>query len=262
MRTVCLHEKQKIREFLQKNAHLHIYTLGDLDDFFWPYTTWYALMENQEIVQLVLVYCASSLPVLLAFSDDEKSAEMQLLLRSIVSFLPKRFYAHLQQPAIESLAQDYHLQSHGVHYKMALLRPDRIEDVDISRVNPLTGADLSDIEALYRVSYPENWFDARMLETGHYYGIWDGAHLVSIAGVHVYSREYDVAALGNITTHPAYRGQQLATRVSAGLCAALLRTVKIIGLNVHAENNAAISCYSRLGFERIGVYEEFTCTLK
>lgn len=262
MRTVCLHEKHVIWEFLKKHTALHLYSIGDLDDFFWPYTTWYALMDGSQIVQLALVYCASSLPILLAISEEDASAEMRLLLTSLLPFLPKQFYAHLQPATIESLTADYRLQSHGTHYKMALRQPERVNDVDTSRVSALTTADLADLEAFYHTSYPGNWFDPRMLETGWYYGIRDGAKLLSVAGIHVYSQEHGVAALGNITTHPAYYGQRLATQATAKLCQSLLTTAKTIGLNVHVENKAAIACYSRLGFECIATYEEFMCHLK
>lgn len=262
MRTICLHDKQVIWEFLKRNTFLHLYAIGDLDDFFWPYTTWYALVDNQRIIQLALVYCASSLPVLLATSEEESSAEMQALLTSIVPLLPKHFYAHINRAAAESLARDYQLESHGVHYQMALLQPGRIGSIDTSHVTALTKLDLSDIEALYKASYPGNWFDPRVLETGYYYGIRDGSALLSVAGVHVYSEQYGVAALGNITTHPAYRGQQLATQVSAKLCESLLKTVNTVGLNVHGDNSNAIACYSRLGFERVAIFEEFMCVAK
>src|SRR5438093_529591 len=91
-----------------------------------------------------------------------------------------------------------------------------------------------------RSSWPiavgRNWFDPRMLETGHYYGIRQDGTLLSIAGVHVYSPRYRVAALGNITTRPAARGHGLATLVTAKLCQELLRSVDEIGLNVRADN--------------------------
>ena len=261
MRVVCLHDKQEILKFLKKNTFHHLYAIGVLDDFSWPYTTWYALMDGQRVLQLALVYSASSLPILLAVVE-ESLEEMQILLQTIRPFLPRRFYAHLSRETIDILGHDYQLQSHGVHHKMALLHTERIEGIDTTRVRVLTQADLKDLEALYQISYPGNWFDPRMMETGYYYGICDGSSLISVAGVHVYSRLYGVATLGNITTHPAYRGQKLATQVSAKLCASLLRTIDSIGLNVHAENSSAIACYSNLGFERVAVYEEFMCTVK
>ena len=36
-----LFDLQKIEEYLRKDVYLHIYGIGDLDEFFRPYTTWY-----------------------------------------------------------------------------------------------------------------------------------------------------------------------------------------------------------------------------
>ena len=87
-------------------------------------------------------------------------------------------------------------------------------------------------------------------------GIRREGTLVCIAGVHVHSSIYRVAALGNIATDPALRGQGLAQRATAQLCRALLTTVDTIGLNVKADNTAAIACYRKLGFEVAAEYEE------
>ena len=59
---VCLHSKDDVERFCRKNPILHLYTLGDLDDFFWPHTTWYALRDAGEVRQLVLCYTALKLP--------------------------------------------------------------------------------------------------------------------------------------------------------------------------------------------------------
>jgi predicted GNAT family acetyltransferase len=95
-----------------------------------------------------------------------------------------------------------------------------------------------------------------MLETGHFYGIRRDHTLVSVAGVHVYSPLYKVGVVGNVTTHPDYRGKGLGTAVCARLCQQLLQTAEHIGLNVKADNVAAIASYKRLGFEVVGEYEE------
>jgi predicted GNAT family acetyltransferase len=96
-----------------------------------------------------------------------------------------------------------------------------------------------------------------MLETGQYYGLWVRGELVSAAGVQVYSPKYRVAALGNIATHPAQRGRGYASLVTARLCQSLLETVTHIGLNVHRDNQAALACYRKLGFETVGKYDEW-----
>lgn len=83
-----------------------------------------------------------------------------------------------------------------------------------------------------------------------------------MVGVHVYLQLYTVAALGNITTHPQFRGQELAKVVCAKLCQVLLQKVEQIGLNVKADNKSAITCYTKLGFEAIATYEEYSFELK
>jgi predicted GNAT family acetyltransferase len=98
-----------------------------------------------------------------------------------------------------------------------------------------------------------------MLETGCYFGVRRAGALVSVAGVHVFSGQYRVAALGNITTHPDFRGQGLATLTTARLCQELLRAgIECVGLNVKADNRSAIACYERLGFARVADYGEYT----
>jgi ribosomal protein S18 acetylase RimI-like enzyme len=258
MQAQCLHDKQEIAEFLQRNVYLHLYALGDLDDFFWPYTTWYALKERQQIAQVALLYSGSTVPTLLGISEEPLD-EMHELLQAIEHLLPQHFYTHLSGNLVTALADAYHCASLGLHYKMALLDKTRLETVATSGVVSLSIADLHELEAFYADSYPGNWFDPRMLETGCYYGLRRDKQLASVAGIHVYSPGYRVAVLGNVTTHPLYRGQGLATAVCAQLCQALLKTVDYVGLNVKTDNLSAIKCYERLGFAPIATYEEFEC---
>ena len=257
---VSLHDKEQIAAFLRRKSHLHLYHLGDLDDFFWPYTVWYGAKQDGQIEQLVMLYTALDDPVLLAISEDAEA--MRDLLRAILHLLPRRIYSHLSAGVVEALAEDYQVEPHGQYYKMLLTDPARLEVVKTSEVVPVTPADLMGLEKLYAASYPGNWFDPRMLETGCYYGIQKQGEWVSVAGVHVYSAAYRVAALGNVTTHPDYRGQGLASAVCAKLCRELEATTDHIGLNVSQENTSAIACYERLGFERVAAYGEYMLVLK
>lgn len=56
METCCLHDKSQIEAFLRKNVNLHIYSIGDLDDFFWHKTVWYGLKTNDEIQAVAMLY--------------------------------------------------------------------------------------------------------------------------------------------------------------------------------------------------------------
>lgn len=261
MAVVSLHAKPEIAAVLGRNPALHIYTLGDLDNFFWPYTTWYGLVEGATIQAVVLLYHATDVPTLLALTEAP-SAAMETLLRFVKRLLPRQIYAHLNPEYLPLFANEYNAQSHGLHHRMVLRDPARVAAVRTGECVLLSTINLQEIQRFYATSYPGNWFDARMLQTGYYYGIRRDGELVSVAGIHVYAPHYRVAALGNITTHPLVRGQGLGTMVTAKVCQALLPTVDHLGLNVHADNAGAIRSYTKLGFESLTVFEECMLTLK
>lgn len=253
-----LHRKDEIEPFLRRNVFLHIYALGDLDDFFWPFTTWYALEDGGGIQAVVLLYTAFETPTLMALHDSPYEPMWELLKRAR-RMLPPRVYAHLSPGCREALGPDIVADSRGPHFKMALVEP-KLSAAGTESVIRLTHADVDDLRRLYAVGYPANWFDPRQIDVG-YYGIRVKGELVSAAGAHVYSPTQKVAALGNIVTHPEHRGRGYAAAVTARLCADLSPTVNHFGLNVKADNAAAIACYERLGFRRVAEYEEVTLTL-
>lgn len=257
---LILHDKQEIEAFLRRDLLLHIYSLGDLDDFFWNNTIWYATKQNGQIEAIALFYIGQPPPVLLALSDE--FAAMQGLLQSILPLLPNRFYAHFSPGLEDVLAPQYRVQSYGAHYKMGLIDPSKLATVDTSQAVRLSTGHLEEVMAFYRASYPGNWFDPRMLETNQYFGIKGAEGLLTIAGIHVYSEQYKVAALGNIATRPDYRGQGLGQAVTARLCQSLAETVDHIALNVRTDNRPAIALYEKLGFEIVHTYGEYMVEAK
>lgn len=254
-----MHNKKEIESYLRKNVFLNLYGIGDLDDFFWPNTTWYGFQSSGNISAIALIYTGQLIPTLNALSC-EGDADMAKLLDSMRPILPNRFYAHLSPGLADILETTHNLEPKGEHYKMALIDKNITTAVDLSGVERLGTQDVTSIQALYKESYPGNWFDPRMLDTNKYFGIKENGHLVSIAGVHVYSPEYKVAALGNVTTLPECRGKGYATRVTTQLCRSLLDEGMDIGLNVKADNDAAISCYQHIGFKMVASYDEYLVT--
>ena len=255
METVILRDKRELEAFFRKDVFFHIYSIGDLDDFFWQDTTWYALRNDDGVQAVALLYTGLSLPTLLAFSDRVTATKE--LLRSIINELPGKLYTHLS-PGLEAvLSERYALESHGEHYKMALKDRALVHDVDCSAVIRLSMADLDELQHLYQESYPENWFDPRMLETNQYFGIRKRGALISAGGIHVYSEKYRVAALGNITTLPGHRNMGYAKLITACLCQSLCDSIDHIGLNVKVDNAAAMACYKTLGFEICGSSGEY-----
>jgi len=256
MKLISLHNREKIFQILKKDIYLHLYGIGDLDDFFWPFTQWYGLQKEDHILEIILLYFGQPPPTLLALSSSPE--RMEVLLKKVAGLLPSTFYAHLSPGLEQALTPAFKAQHHGQHLKMALRRRSGWPQDSRARVKKIPASALEDVLKFYQCSYPGNWFDPRMLQTDQYFGIRQGQDLISAAGVHVYSPQYKVAAVGNIATHPDHRNQGLATLVTAELCRSLLNTVKYIGLNVKVRNQSALHCYQKLGFERVARYHEWT----
>jgi RimJ/RimL family protein N-acetyltransferase len=255
-RAVDLTDDAAIERFLRRDVHLNIYQIGDLDDFFRPYTVWHGWMDGDELLAVVLIYNGLARPTLLALSQPH-DRNLTRLLNEIGDKLPDDFYAHLTEGAEAALSDDFEITSDSRNLKMALLEPSLLEGIDTSAAVRLTTEDKDELTDFYKISYPEGWFDSRMLETGMTFGIRDSESLVSVAGIHVYSQSRRVAALGNIATRPDRRGRGLAAAVTARLCRELRRHVDYIGLNVKGDNIAAVACYERLGFRRVANYFEY-----
>lgn len=245
--------KKEIREFLAKNPDLQLYTIGDLDDFFWPHTVWYALWDNGSIQAIALLYTGMDPSTLLHFCDNDTFYSIELL-KSIKPLLPSKFNAHLSEGLTDIFGRENIIENWGHNYRMILTgNPGTISDDNIRR---LKMSDMNEIRELYTIAYPGNWFDSRMVETGKYFGYFMGKRLTGISGVHVYSSEYRIAALGNIATHPDFRGRKIAYKLTSVLCNDLLKNVDIIGLNVKSDNPAAIRCYENIGFRIRSSFDE------
>ncbi len=256
---VSIRDRELIERFVRKDRGRHLYELGDLDPFFWPHTRWFGRRRDDgELATLALLYLGATLPTLLALSRDDDGAT-GALLEALADTLPDRVYAHLTPGLGRHLHPRFgRATPHGRHLKMVHRRHEDLGETsaDDEEIERLTVTQLDALRSLYARSYPDNWFDERMLETGQYFGVRRDDRLVCVAGVHVFSPRYGVAALGNVTTDPDHRGRGLARRVTARLCRSLYEHVELIGLNVKADNAAAIACYQRLGFAVDGDYDE------
>jgi ribosomal protein S18 acetylase RimI-like enzyme len=251
-----MHPRGAIEAFLRRDPALHVYELGDLDPRQAPHVVWYA--HGAPIDAVALVYRGLAVPTLIALGDDEPAA-LQALARSIGSIeLPPRCYAHVTSGLERLLAARADVASLGRHIKMVL----RSRPPDHDDVRTLGPRDADALAAFYAEHYPGSYFEPASVLAGPYVAVFDARGLACAAGVHVFSPAMGVAALGNIATRADARGRGLARRVTEALCARLARHAGTIGLNVAADNTAAIRCYTRVGFVPCATYEEITVTAR
>lgn len=244
-------DKSLLEAWLRRDDGTHIYALADLDDFFFSDTTWYAASEGGQTRAVCLVLDRLALPIVYAIPLQEEDAALAVLLEEISPLLPARFFVNLGLSLEPTLRRGRRFARVGQFQKMVWDGGEQVESVDVSRVEPLSLADRAELQSFYGgVSIDEGgrFFEPFMLETGLYCGIRESGELVSVAGVHVFSERYGVAALGNIATRPDRQGRGLGRAVTAAVCRSLRGRAEHVGLNVKVDNARAIRCYEGLGF--------------
>ncbi|MEV7730254.1 GNAT family N-acetyltransferase [Streptomyces sp. NPDC087917] len=249
-----LHDRSSLADRFGRDPAMHVMELGDLDDLLWPHTSWYTVSEGGPVA---LLYSVGDIPTLLAFSRPGQAAELEDLAEALLPVLPRSFFGHTTGEVGKVFRRAYGEQPHGTLLRMALTDPDRVPPASGPwRPAPLGRAELPELLALFEEAYPGNWFDPRMLDTGQYVGARRDERLVAVAGVHVYSAAYRVAAIGNVATLPDARGRGAAEACVAALCRQLGKSVDHIGLNVRADNATAVRLYRKLGFSEVTEFSE------
>jgi ribosomal protein S18 acetylase RimI-like enzyme len=241
-------EKKVIQNFLLKDPYLHIYEMGDLQDKLFGNISWHAAVENNVIKAIAMVYMTHE-PILFLLEDNNPAAAAGLL-ESIIDKLPEKIYCHLTKGLSKILEKKYRLQQQGIFLKMKLTG-DLLLDGAIKYPEytyRLNKNDFDFIKDYLKRVNPNAFFVHGMLDTEKYLCIRKNNEIICMAGVHLYSKEFSVAAIGNIVTGVKYRGKGFAKSVTASLCRDLWGEVKYIGLNVKKENIPAIKAYERIGF--------------
>jgi ribosomal protein S18 acetylase RimI-like enzyme len=289
MRVITLTNRDRIREFLQTDRFFADYALGDLDPAHFPFTAWFGAEDDGNLCAVVMLYHDLNPPIFFATGDasgieailDRAVHVPQVGISIRDEHLPvvEKFYRAEPVPMLKmALLPDDTTswrgvrrttkQSGGAADEMASSHPSTAQRKDAAPLRTLltlTRLDVSHmplLEDLYSYGGGDA-FRRRSLELGVFYGVFDGECLVSVAGTHIVSNSEHVAALGNVMTHPDYRGRGLATMATSAVCEELLdRGIELIGLSVSRSNEAAIRVYEKIGFKRRVSFYEGTASRK
>lgn len=253
MSVETLTDRQELRQFLIRDRLANAYLLGNLDPAYFQFCNWYGSRgADGTLTNLMLVYRGLSLPVVFTSGNGDGLEEFLEQSRGIV---PQRFHFHVLEEQMPALQSVYPTRGARAMIRMGLTR-ENFEPIDYDEsVERLGHRDTAAIMELYE-HYPDNFFEAYQLETGLYFGIRDGERIVSMGGVHVVSEEHDVAVIGNLVTHSDYRGEGLATEVTARLVEELFDRVSLLALNVGKDNEPAVTLYKNFGFESNNIFYE------
>lgn len=154
-----------------------------------------------------------------------------------------------------------HLEAMGAYFKLSSERPMLRMAVTARTFLPLSelpyrvvlrrlGAlDTRQLNRLYNSEGSPTYYTGKQIEQGCYFGVFTDDRLVAAAGTHVVSREEGIAVVGNVFTHPRWRGRGYATLATGATTGHLLGFCRDVVLTVDPENTPAVRAYERLGYE-------------
>jgi GNAT superfamily N-acetyltransferase len=167
---------------------------------------------------------------------------------------PRTCFASFRPEHLEVMQRHFLLMRKELMVRMSVTR-ETFRAVEGEAVR-LQGRDIGLINRLYSSEGGPAAYSSSHIEEGVYYGVISEGRLASIAGTHVQSPAERVAVVGNVFTHPRYRGAGLATISTSAVTEALLEHCDLVALTVELSNPSALAVYSKLGYgQQCTLYE-------
>lgn len=231
----CLTDKTAIRAILRRDPVWGVYALGDLAPPMFPKTRWFA-------PDLTLVLHDFDTNILFAMGTGS--------VREALDQVTWPVHLQVQADALEEIARHAHVEKTRQMWRMGW------HDRSATTRGPAVRLCATDVPALQRLygdgdatGEAPDFFYPSMVTDGVFFGIYEGDALVAAAGTHLFAPEERVAAIGNIYTMRDRRGRGLGRVVTSAVLDAVT-DIETVGLNVRADNLAALHLYESLGLVR------------
>jgi ribosomal protein S18 acetylase RimI-like enzyme len=231
-----LTDKNEIRSLLHQDPGWSVYALGDLAPSMFPKTQWFA-------PGLTLVVQDYGTAILFAMGPDS--------VREALEYVTGPVHLQVQRDALDEVARHATVSSARLMWRMTWTG-DRLA-APSAMTSRLDASDVPALQALYADGESSgespDFFFPSMVADGVFHGIYEGTALVAAAGTHVLAPAEGAAAIGNVYTRHDRRGRGLGRVVTSAVLGEL-SGIQTIGLNVRADNDAALYLYESLGFAR------------
>ena len=245
-------DKDEIAAFLNRDRLYAGYALCDLEDEYFQACQWYLSADAQGEPRGLAMEFGRLDPVVLFLMGEPEAVRAPL-----ENDLTPAFIQITAQPEhLPALEPRYRLRHIREMLRMTVRKAEFRAAREQERAERLTASDLPELNRIYRMA-SASAFAAYQLESGIFYGIKVNRRLVATAGTHVISPAQRIVAVGNVFTHPHFRGRGYAQAVTGAVTAEALRGFgpdepgqpeALAILNVRADNAPAIRAYKKLGY--------------
>lgn len=242
-------DKVRLSSVMEVDREAHLYGLADLEEPLWSHSTWFL----RDDAAVGVISDGTDWVTGYAMSRVAPGETLDLFVE-VNHLLPSGSWVTGATGLAGVMEGVRKARPIGAHWRMIL--PDDAAPDDYSDVSWLSGSDLEAMQVLHDAEPAAAFWLPTMLEANPFVGIWKADRLVASAGCHVASRQFGIAAIGAVFTHPSHRGRGLGARVTSALCHRIRPDYRTIGLNSEVSNTSALSVYDRLGFRRVFQYEE------
>lgn len=254
-RVVEITDPELVRRYFEADPEVHLYGLADLDEPIWSTSRWWGLETDNELLAVVADIRLEGISTPIFYAQGRADDVDLVTLAGLVSDeIPDSCMAVLALGVVESL-DHFRVEPEGVFQRMVLRDHHACEAQAQAK-----RAGVGDLERLWNLIVREKseitFLSPTMLEEVDYRVATFEGEVVAMAGVHIYSERASVAAIGNVLTAADHRREGLASKLISDLCAELIRSVGLIGLNHRVGNMAAERCYEKLGFAAVHTYWE------
>jgi ribosomal protein S18 acetylase RimI-like enzyme len=233
-----------IRSLLAPRVEYTAYALGQLEPGLFPRTRWYHAKGTTG--SGLVLHSRGGLGDATFVMGDPDAVLAVLLIHPGTA----QTYATCQPQHLDALRRVYRLATTQPMIRMGVTR-DRFIPVRELPTVALAGVDIRKVNSLYSSEGGPSYYVPEHIDGGVYRGVVQDGRLVAVAGTHVVSRGEGVAVIGNVFTHPAYRGRGLATNATSAVTEALLGYCDHVVLTVDPNNTPAVAAYARLGYQEV-----------
>lgn len=241
-----LEDRRSVQQALEKAPAFNAYALAHLDGVMFTLASFYLAQAGQATA--LLMHSRGGLGATTHLYGDARLGGLLVQLHPG----PRSSLLSCQAEHIDAMLEAYNLWRPQTMLRMAVdaasFRPPAVR----GPVRRLIAADAPELNRLYALEGDGLVYPGHHVRDGVYYGALNRGRIVAAAGTHIYSKTARTAVVGNVFTHPDFRGRGLATAVTAAVTAQVLDECDLIVLSVDPANRAARYVYEKLGYQDSG----------
>ncbi len=238
-----LRDRDEIRRLLETRRPYAAYALGQLDPLLFKLTEWWIAVGETD--KALVLHSRGGLGNA-TFLMGEAGA-LDALLRLHPG--PRHSFLTCEVHHLDTVLRYFELEQRQTMIRMQVtaetFRPVK------ATVQRLGGRDVREINRLYRADGVPSFYSSRQIDDSVYFGAIRDGQLASVAGTHVISASSGIAVVGNVYTHPRYRGEHMAEATTSAVTEILLRSCREVVLSVDPTNTPGVRAYERLGYVEV-----------